>query len=154
MEAATLFQYCNLLALLGWLLLLLSPFVKAAGRLARWGAIPLLLGLVYLFLIVVYFRQAEGDFSSLEGVKSLFASDYALLAGWVHYLAFDLWVGAWELEDSKKYGIPFGAMIPCFFLTFMLGPIGLLTYLTFRSIKTKKLDHDNFQLGETDQRGK
>jgi hypothetical protein len=150
MEAAALFQYANLLALLGWLLLLLSPYLKPARQIAQKGLVPVLLGLAYLYLIVVYFGQADGGFSSLEEVKRLFSNDHAVLAGWVHYLAFDLWVGSWELEDSKKYGIPFWAVIPCLFLTFMLGPIGLLAYLALRGILAKKLDHDNFQLAAPD----
>lgn len=153
MEAATLFQYANLLAMLGWLLLLLSPYLKAVRPIAQKGLVPVLLGLLYLYLIVAYFGQAEGDFSSLAGVRQLFASDYAVLTGWVHYLAFDLWVGAWELEDAQRRRIPFWAVLPCLLLTFMFGPVGLLAYLAVRGGFTKSLSHDSFQLAKADKGG-
>ena len=56
-----------------------------------------------------------------------------MLVGWVHYLAFDLWVGAWAVEDAGKRGVPHWAMVPVLFLTLMAGPIGLLVYLAARA---------------------
>jgi len=55
-----------------------------------------------------------------------------LLAGWVHYLAFDLFVGSWEARDALSHRIPHLAVIPCLLLTFLFGPAGLLLYLLLR----------------------
>jgi hypothetical protein len=54
------------------------------------------------------------------------------LAGWIHYLAFDLLVGIWEVRDSHERGVPHWLVIPCLFFTFMLGPIGFLLYCAVR----------------------
>ena len=69
----------------------------------------------------------------------LFSVPWAVTIGWIHYLAFDLFVGCWELRDSQKKGIPHWVMLPCLFLTFMLGPTGLVVYLVIRAIKTREL---------------
>ena len=93
-------------------------------------------------LIVFFFGQSEGDFGSLQGVGKLFENPYALTAGWIHYLAFDMFVGAWEVNDSQKHGISHFLVIPCLFFTLMFGPIGLILYFIIRWVKTKKLLQD------------
>jgi len=71
-------------------------------------------------------------------VRALLAPpSLALLAGWIHYLAFDLFIGAWEIRDSQQHQIPHLAMIPCMAMTFMLGPIGLLFYFAIRTAKSR-----------------
>jgi hypothetical protein len=74
-----------------------------------------------------------GGFGSLEGVMLLFTSPHAVLAGWIHYLAFDLFVGAWEVRDARRHGLSHWMVVPCLALTLMLGPFGLLTYLVLRA---------------------
>jgi hypothetical protein len=146
MTADSLFTYCNYLAMLGWLILIISPWLSILKKIVVFGIIPILLSLIYLFLIVNHFGEAEGDFGSLQGVMSLFTNEYAVLGGWVHYLAFDLWVGTWEVDDAKKHGIHHLLLIPCLFFTFMFGPIGLLLYFLLRIVMTRKPIHENFQL--------
>ena len=62
----------------------------------------------------------------------LFRNPWALLAGWTHYLAFDLFIGAWEVRDAQQRGVPHLLVVPALVLTFLLGPSGLLLYLTMR----------------------
>lgn len=146
MNADNLFLFCNNLALIGWVLLLLVPDWKYTRLVVQGGIVSVLLSVIYLYLIVSYFGGLEGGFDSLKSVMLLFQNEYAVLAGWVHYLAFDLWIGSWEAGDALKRGINRWIMIPCLVLTFMFGPIGLLLYMIIRSVKTKKLVlHDNFR---------
>jgi len=98
------------------------------------GTVPLLLSAAYLVIIVMFFGTAEGSFSSLAGVMQLFTNPWTVLAGWLHYLAFDLFVGAWEVRDAEKHGVPHLLVIPCLFFTFMLGPIGYLMYVAIRGV--------------------
>jgi hypothetical protein len=72
--------------------------------------------------------RAGGGFGSLAQVQVLFNVDALLLAGWVHYLAFDLFVGIWEVSDSRKAGLPQLLVVPCLILTLMAGPAGLALY--------------------------
>jgi hypothetical protein len=74
----------------------------------------------------------------------LFTDKTAVTAGWVHYLAFDLFTGIWIKKNAQKYNVHHLILIPCLLLTFMLGPIGLLLYLLIRLIKTKQYFAANY----------
>ncbi|MFN3353608.1 MAG: ABA4-like family protein [Brevundimonas sp.] len=133
MDAARLFEIANLIALAGWLMLALAPLRRT---LLVNGArvVGVALALTYTVLlagVLLTLGEAgrELDFSSLEGVARAFAQPEGVLVGWVHYLAFDLWVGAWEVEDAERRGLPHWALLPCLFFTLMFGPFGLLLYL-------------------------
>lgn len=128
-----LFSFASAVVLPGWILLILFPWWRWSARLICPVLIPTLLALLYLFLIVRHFGEAEGGFGSIEAVRSLFENDGALAAGWIHYLAFDLFIGAWEVRDSGSRGIHHLAVVPCLVLTLMLGPVGLLCYLAIRA---------------------
>jgi hypothetical protein len=144
MKPETIFQICNSVTPVGWLLLLVAPRWRWTKRIILSAILPLLLGLVYLTLIALYFGEADGNFSSLEGVMKLFDSPFTVVAGWVHYLAFDLFIGTWEVTNGQKLGIPHALLIPCLLLTFLFGPIGFLLYFVIRGIRTKQLLHENF----------
>ncbi len=141
MKAVTLFAICNSAAPIGWLLMAIAPRWTWTRKIVLSGLYPLLLGLVYLGIFALGLGKSEGDFNSLAGVTLLFENPYALTAGWIHYLAFDMFIGAWEVTDSQKHGISHWLVIPCLFLTLMFGPIGLITYFIIRLIKTKQLFH-------------
>jgi hypothetical protein len=128
-----------MLVLPGWLLLVLLPRWKWTARLVCPVVIPLLLALVYLWLVATSFGRTPGDFGSLEGVSQLFQNRWVLLAGWIHYLAFDLFVGAWEVRDAQRTGIHHLLVVPCLALTFLLGPTGLLLYFALRAALRRKL---------------
>jgi hypothetical protein len=132
---ATLFSLANPVAMLGWVLLLIAPRWIVTRRLVLSGALPLGLAVVYAVVIGVHYagpRGSVGGFSSLAEVALLFQDPWALLAGWVHYLCFDLAVGAWEARDAHRRGVPQLLLIPCLLFTFLLGPAGLLLYAIAR----------------------
>jgi hypothetical protein len=133
MTADTLFSVANTLALLTWILLLAFPRRHLAVTTVAGTATPLLLAVVYIALIASSWGSSEGGFSSLAGVTALFRNQWLLVAGWIHYLAFDLLVGRWELLDSQRRGIPHLLVVPCLLLTFMFGPGGWLLYLGLRA---------------------
>jgi hypothetical protein len=138
MKAEQIFSLANTLALLSWIFLVVAPRWKGTQKIILSGAIPLLLSAAYLVLVVLFFGSAEGSFSSLAGVMKLFTNEWAVLAGWIHYLAFDLLIGIWEVRDSQKNGISHWLVIPCLFFTFMLGPIGFLLYSALRFFIVKE----------------
>ncbi|MBJ6111347.1 DUF4281 domain-containing protein [Hymenobacter sp. BT523] len=130
-----LFSLANPVALLGWALLVLAPRWRGTRAVVLSGALPLLLALAYAALITAHYlgpHGHEGGFGSLAEVAALFRDPWALLAGWVHYLCFDMWTGAWELRDAQRRGVPHGLLIPCLLLTFLFGPVGLLLYFGLR----------------------
>jgi hypothetical protein len=131
-----LFQITSPLAMLGWLALALSPL---APRLADWVAaliIPALLSVAYTALILVHWADAPGGFDSLANVMALFTDPAVALAGWVHYLAFDLFIGAWITRTARAEAIHHLLILPCLVLTFLFGPAGLLAFLILRGSLT------------------
>lgn len=142
-----IFGYASNLTMIGWLLLAIVPTWKYTRPIVQYGIVCIILSLLYAYLMFVDTGGEGMDFSSfgsLEGVVGLFKEPKNVLIGWVHYLAFDLWVGSWEVGDAMKRGINRWFVLPCLFFTFMLGPVGLLLYLILRAIMTKKVAHENF----------
>ena len=145
MSPESIFQVCSTIAMIGWLIIIIgSPFWFHFDRFMI-GVVITLLAIVYAWLIVRSFSpQDASKFGSLEGVMGLFTDKTVVTAGWVHYLAFDLLAGVWIKKNSVKYGISHWIIIPCLFLTFMLGPIGLLLYMIIRLFYSKKYFAENF----------
>ncbi len=135
---AAVFGAVNLLALIGWAALILLP---------RWPA--LLAAILYLgvgLLCLVYATGLIGvvsglipnpggggaDFSTIAGVRAIFASDAGVTIGWTHYLAFDLFVGLWIARDGDAKNISRLIQAPILFATLMAGPLGLGIWLLLR----------------------
>lgn len=131
MDYELLFTIANGSVMPAWLLLLFAPRSRAAKLIAHSYLYPVVLGLFYLWLLVTTWGGG-GGMGSLALVREGFASDGVLLLGWMHYLVFDLFIGAWEVRDAWRNGIPHPFIMPCLVLTLLLGPIGLLSYLMVR----------------------
>jgi hypothetical protein len=141
MDNASIFSTINTIALISWIVLLIFPFSQLVKKLLL-GLVVIGFALLYAFLITQTFdADAMESFGSLSGIASMFQNETALLAGWVHYLAFDLMVGLYITRNAEKYGINRFVLIPCLFFTFMLGPIGLLLYFIIRIAYTKRYFH-------------
>ena len=137
MDPAALFRVLNLAVLPAWLLIVAAPRWKGTQAVVHAVWIPVLLGLVYGSLLLAAETPEGAGFGSLDGVRLFFQDPHALLAGWVHYLVFDLFVGAWESRDAARRGISAVWVAPCLLLTLMLGPLGLLAYLVLRFAQTR-----------------
>lgn len=133
-DADALFRLGNLTALVGWTMLIFLPRRFAVVLAVPKFVIPGLLGLAYGALMLTFFFGSGGGYGSLDQVRALFSRDELLLAGWLHYLAFDLFVGVWIAEQADRAGIP--RLIQAVFLlaTFMFGPVGLVLYLLTRGM--------------------
>ena len=138
MELERIFSLTGAIAMSGWLLLIFFPR-NTIARLLSGSVLPIALSIFYLILIASNIRDAEGGFGSLADVTKLFQKPELLLAGWIHYLAFDLFIGAWEVRDAQRNQIPHLLVLPSLVMTFMLGPIGLLFYFAIRTAKTRTL---------------
>jgi hypothetical protein len=131
MPLESFFEWAGRLALLGWLPMLLAPITWAWPRRLAIG-VALLLALGYAALIGAFIAQGKGGFDSLANVRRLFDDDGLLLAGWVHYLAFDLAVGAWQRGEAARIGLKRRVLAPLLVLTFLFGPIGWLGFMAVR----------------------
>ena len=132
MTPQQIFSLANVAAMCGWALLILLPGRKWAPNVAA-AVVSGALAAIYVVLIALNFWGADGGFGSLDGVTRLFSHPWLLVAGWVHYLAFDLLIGTWETRDARTRGLPHWALVPCLLVTFLFGPAGWLLYLGARS---------------------
>ncbi len=131
-----IFSLCSGLATIGWLGLALLPGQRVVVEVVARIVIPLAIAGLYAFLMASYYGTAPADanFGSLDGVASLFSVRGLLLAGWIHYLSFDLFVGSWEVSDARANGIHHLLVVPCLFATFMAGPVGLAAYFAVKYV--------------------
>lgn len=138
MSPEQIFSLAGALSMLGWAGLVLAPRWTITRDWLAPVVVPLLIGVVYVTLMLTYIDRAPegGGFDSLAGVAALFSVEELLLAGWIHYLAFDLFVGAWEVKDAQEQGIHHLLVIPCLVLTLMAGPGGLLLYWVIRLVNS------------------
>lgn len=134
-----IFGAANMVALIAWVALVFLP---------RWPA--LLSALLYLIVGCLSLTYAVGligimtgtfdavggdgsaNFSSIEGVRAVFASDGGITVGWIHYLAFDLFVGIWIARDADAKDFSRFLQAPILFFTLMAGPLGLFLWLVIR----------------------
>jgi Domain of unknown function (DUF4281) len=134
MTASTLFQLFNSFALVGWILMIAGvilkrPFLRDTLS-GVW--IPVTLSASYTALIIFFFAKTDGGYDSLENVQKLFAAPWIALAGWIHYLAFDMFIGSRIARQSHELSLPRWPLVVLLPLTFLFGPIG---YLAFEGLK-------------------
>lgn len=140
MDAELLFTLCNRAVIPAWLLLAFAPNWKWTQKLIFHAWIPSLLAVCYIYAFVSgQPSPEEGNFTTLAGVLVLFQVPYLALAGWIHYLVFDLFVGAWIVRDGQRHKIHQAFIVPCLFFTLMFGPVGLLMYFVLRFALRKTL---------------
>ena len=149
------FSLAGQLAMLGWVILIFLPRrIKPLFFIAQY-AIPFSLSLLYAGLALSQYFISDGDYNSLSGVRALFSNDYMLLAGWVHYLAFDLFIGAWIAQQADQLGMSRMIQAPIFLATLMFGPVGLILFFIIRAgflNGTNQMAADNPKTGEAEDR--
>ncbi len=139
MTPTDMFSFANMTAMPMWILMILLPKWKVTRFLIDFKIIPILLSIVYVNYIFRAIQIGGGmDFGSLASVMQLFTKEHAVLAGWVHYLAFDLIVGMWILDQNQELRIHQLLIVLCLFTTFMFGPVGFLLFMILKAIKQKK----------------
>lgn len=137
MNYALLFKIANASVIPAWLLLVFLPKHRITKLVVHSYLYPILLGVLYTILMIASWG-GEGGMDSLENLKTSFARDEILVLGWVHYLVFDLFIGAWIVRDAISIQINHWKIIPALILTLFAGPIGLLSYMALRAIITRK----------------
>jgi len=135
MELETLFSIANMTALVGWLILLFYRLAPRVIGLVSGVLIPLVLAVGYTALIAVYLPGSQGGFDSLANVSLLFENPGLLLAGWLHYLAFDLFIGCYIMRTGHQLKLSLWLVLLCLPFTFMFGPVGLLLFYIIRYIR-------------------
>lgn len=128
MDFGQVFSAASTAAAIGWGMLIFLPRWPILVALLRYGLVGALCLLYAVLALVYFFRVEGGGFGSIAQVRTLFASDPVLVLGWVHYLAFDLFVGLWIAEKADAARVSRLLQAPLLLLTFMFGPAGLVAY--------------------------
>jgi hypothetical protein len=133
MSPDQLFSILNLVALTSWSLLALFPKRRVVTDVVAGTVVPAALAGIYAVIVALAWSSSPGGFYSLADVSELFGNPWLLLAGWTHYLAFDLLIGSWEVRDARDRDVPHLFVLPCLVLTFLFGPAGWLLYRGVRA---------------------
>ncbi len=133
MSFEQLFSSASTLAMVGWVILIFLPRRWTWVNVIPALLIPLILSVLYSYLIARYFFSAEGGFDTLANVQLLFTAPAAALAGWVHYLAFDLFVGGVVAKQADNIGLSRLIQAPILLMTFMFGPFGYLLFVLIKA---------------------
>jgi hypothetical protein len=141
----TIFSLSGLLVMPFWILMILLPRWRVTQRLLRSPLVILGPALLYMALVLPNAANILGAVNnpSLGGITALLTTPTGTTIGWVHFLAFDLFVGRWAYLDSQERGISGWLMAPVLYLTLMLGPAGFALYLLLRAGHARFVPVDN-----------
>lgn len=139
MSVDLIFNFCQALALVGWLALVAAPLNRPL-MIGGARGIALVLAVAYLAQLLGNTVPVEGgSFMTIGGITALFSQPANVMLGWTHFLVFDLFVGSWIAEDADREGFPHWAVIPILIATLMIGPVGLLIWFIVRTIHRARL---------------
>jgi D-alanyl-lipoteichoic acid acyltransferase DltB (MBOAT superfamily) len=145
---SALFTATNLIALIGWVMLVALPRKPLTHSAILYMCVGLLC-MIYLALFGLFMTgsvdpgglptKGEAGFNSIEQVRTMFMSDAGIVIGWTHYLAFDLFTGLWIARDADAKEFSRYLQIPFLAATFIAGPIGLFAWLVLREPAARRL---------------
>lgn len=132
----TLFSLSSFLTLPFWVLMIILPRWRWTQRIMNSPLSIVAPAVLYALLVLPSIASVLPAVlnPSLAGIRELLGSEAGATIAWVHFLAFDVFVGRWAYLNSRERQISALLMAPILFFTLMLGPIGLLLYLAARTL--------------------
>ena len=140
MTAAQVFVVANLFALAGWAILVIAIALQRSWlRETVAGTVwPVLLSVLYVVASGLGWGTSGGGFLSLAAVREHLSGDWPMLAAWVHYLSFDLFIGARLAGEAERAQLPRLVLVPVLPLTYLYGPAGLLLFYILRQVAGRR----------------
>lgn len=137
---STIFALSSLLVMPFWLLMIVAPYWRWTTRIMRSPFVIAAPALLYVLLVLPRIGEIFPAVvnPTLSGIATLLSTPAGATIAWVHFLAFDLFVGRWVYLDSRERGISAWIMAPILFLVLMLGPFGFLLYIGVRGVAQVK----------------
>ena len=130
MAVETVFRIANFLAVIGWIVLVpaaLFGWNRGLDRVCG-TVVPLILAGAYVLVTAAFWSGIHVDIDSVAGISALFRQPAAALAGWLHYLAFDMLIGVMLARRMMEDRVPRFVMLAVLLLTFFVGPAGFLLF--------------------------
>ena len=144
MNPETIFSLSSLLVMPFWLLMIFLPRWRMTQRVMAglWVAVPA--ALLYAVLVLPHFVEIFTAVSNptLTGITALLGDATGATIAWVHFLAFDLFVGRWVYLDGRSRQLSAWIISPILFVVLMLGPIVFLLYLAVRTAVARQFSAD------------
>lgn len=135
MNPSKVYKIVNLIAIVPWAFLIFFPYWSKTQLVTKSYYFIAGFGIIYSYYILKgTLSKPTGNFFSLEGLERLFRNKYLLLAGWIHYLAFDLFVGIWIWKDALQNSVSVLVLVPSLLFTLLFGPFGFLLYYILRGL--------------------
>lgn len=137
MNLETAFIVVNSIILIPWILMWAAPRWRITHSILNTASFSLLMAVLYAICFVLFFGTGGGGMGSIKDLSIAFQHPGIVLLAWIHYLSFDLFVGAWVLKDSQRCDIHHLLVLPCLIFCLMLGPIGLFLYWLVKGFSKK-----------------
>jgi hypothetical protein len=133
-----IFQLSNLLVIPWWILMIVAPRWHRTSHIMNSSLIFMPIALMYSILVLPNFVALLPELANpqLMAISALLSTPSGATVAWIHFLAFDLFVGRWIYQDSNTLALPRWIQSTCLLMTFMAGPFGWLSYMVVRRIKT------------------
>lgn len=140
MPLDTVFTASGLLVMPQWLLMIFAPRWTVTRVLMRSPLVVLPAALLYAILVAPSMVEALPVLAQpqLDAIAALLGTPQGATIGWVHFLAFDLFVGRWVFLDAQERELSAWVVSPVLALTLMFGPLGLATYLGVRALRRQR----------------
>jgi hypothetical protein len=140
------YLWVNIGVLPFWILIIFFPQSHLCKYLAT-SIFPIfLLSVAYIFILYKAYLESF-DFSNnfslylgLNSVSELFRDDYYLLMFWTHFVAVNLFIGGWILNDAQKLYVNKILLAFPLIVTYLIGPIGIFIYWIIRIFYAKRLN--------------
>lgn len=133
----TVFQIGDLLVLPMWLLMIFVPRWRRTFYVVRSVSLWVCALPAAIYAVLALHRAgvifAVVSRPDLPSVASLLGSPSGAVIAWMHFLAFDLFIGRWIYLDSREREVSSWFVSPILAATLLLGPIGFLLYLLLRA---------------------
>ncbi|CAO3616331.1 unnamed protein product [Cunninghamella blakesleeana] len=137
----TIFNIVNIIPLPVWLLMSIAPQWNVTHTIVKSHITSIVISIIFVALNIIHFSNDTDEFEitgffSLNVIAYVFSKRFIVLIGWVHYLAFDVFIGSWIFLDNlkNKTPLPHFFMILCFLFTYTFGPSGFLLYVTLKKL--------------------
>jgi len=132
----TIFAISSLFTMPFWLLMIFLPSWRWTERIMHslWTIVPA--ALAYTLLVVPRVPALLPLLANpeLASIATLLGTPSGATIGWIHFLAFDLFVGRWAYLESRQRNIhPVLTAFVLFFIL-MFGPLGFMLYLLLRTV--------------------
>ena len=140
-----IYFWLNIGVLPFWFILLFFPQSNMC-KIFTTSIFPIFIfSLIYLYLIYLIFRY-DYDFLNnfrlylgMKELSNLFSDNSFLILFWIHFLAINLFCGAWIVNDYQKYNISKILMFFPILITYFIGPLGIFVYWIIRIFYAKKI---------------